>query len=66
MSLRHFHIFFIALSLALLALLTTWSGMHGFPLLCAAGAAGLALGLPYFYWFLGLGAPGQGHPAPNA
>ena len=59
MSLRHFHIVFIVLSLALSALLTAWSGAHGFPVLSASGAAAVALGLPYLYWFLG-------HPAPNA
>lgn len=66
MSLRHFHIFFIILALAVTAFLAAWSGMRGFPVLCAVGAAGLALGLPYLYWFLGSGTPPQGQPAPNA
>lgn len=57
MSLRHFHIVFIACALALLAFMTAWSGARGFPALCAVGAAGLALGLPYLYWFLGQAAP---------
>lgn len=57
MSLRHFHIFFIVLALAMTSFLAAWSGMRGFPVLCAVGAAGLALGLPYLHWFLGQKAP---------
>ena len=66
MSLRQFHVVFIALALAMSSFLAAWSGVRGFPVLCAVGAAGLALGLPYLYWFLGSGTPAQGRPAPNA
>ena len=53
MSLRSFHILLIAAALALLAFLGAWAGARGFSPLSWAAAAGLGLGLPYLYWFMG-------------
>lgn len=66
MGLRHIHIAFIVVCLMFLAFLTAWSGARGFPLLCAAAAAGLALGIPYLNWFLGRGAHEGRSAAPHA
>lgn len=53
MSLRSFHIVLISTALALLAFLGAWAGARGFTPLAVAAAVGLALGLPYLYWFMG-------------
>ena len=55
MSLRSFHILLIATALALSAFLAAWAAARGQQALLASGVAGLAFGLPYFYWFLGRG-----------
>lgn len=53
MSLRSFHIVLIAVALALLAFLASWAAGHGDRALAGSAAAGLAVGLPYLYWFIG-------------
>ncbi|MBI3299798.1 MAG: hypothetical protein HYZ75_16650 [Elusimicrobia bacterium] len=53
MGLRGFHIFLIGTALALMAFLGAWAGSRGLTGLVACSAAGLAVGLPYLYWFLG-------------
>jgi hypothetical protein len=58
MSLRSFHIFFIATALAFLAFLLYWSGrgyvqdgrLEDLPLAVCA-LAGLVVGVPYLVWF---------------
>ena len=55
MSLRAFHILLIATALALLAFLGAWAGARGQHALTAAAVGGLAVGLPYLYWFMGRG-----------
>ena len=59
MSLRSFHIFFVVVSLGLLAFLAAWSGQRvlegaaGFNIALALfSVIGLAMGLPYLQWFL--------------
>lgn len=59
MSLKSFHVFFIATAMALLAFVAYWSGRHlqmgedhGLKVLAAVSAAGLAGGIPYLGWFL--------------
>ncbi|MDE2292520.1 MAG: hypothetical protein KGL53_10600 [Elusimicrobia bacterium] len=55
MSLRAFHILLIAAALAMAAFLTAWAGARGDKALVLAGLAGLGVGLPYLYWFIGHG-----------
>ncbi len=55
MSLRSFHILLITAALALLAFLGAWAGARGQHAVAAAAIGGLALGLPYLYWFMGRG-----------
>lgn len=57
MSLKHFHLFFIACSLTLMAFLLAWTRVQaaaGQPWLglSAAAAVGGTLGLAYLAWFL--------------
>lgn len=57
MSLKHFHLFFIACSLGLMAFVLTWTRAQAaagvaWPGFQAAGLAGAALGLCYLGWFL--------------
>lgn len=52
MSLKYFHLFFIATTLGLMAFVVYWgSGRHSNPLLISAAAA-IVLGLGYLRWFL--------------
>ena len=60
MSLRSFHIVFIAVANAFLAFLLYWAGSRYVQLgapgalpLAAAATLGLAAGLPYLRWFVG-------------
>lgn len=62
MSLRSFHILLITTALALLAFLGAWAAARAQHALGAAAAAGLAIGLPYLYWFMGRG---DGSDAPK-
>ena len=59
MSLKAFHLFFIATALALLAFTAYWSGSrvlagedHGLTAMAAASCLGLLAGFPYLAWFL--------------
>ncbi len=57
MSLKHFHLFFIACSLTLMAYVTAWTRAQAiagqpWPGFQAAGVVGGALGLGYLAWFL--------------
>ena len=59
MSLKSFHILFIAVSLGLMGFLTYWSGtrvMHGQDGLAHGllifGVCGLLVGIPYLGWFV--------------
>lgn len=57
MSLKHFHLVFIAMTLGLMAFLAYWSRLMWLdgapqPGMAAASAAGLAAGLSYLAWFL--------------
>ena len=62
MSLRSFHILFIAVVIVFMAFFTLWFGrliMHGheeFILLGFAAGAGLVAGIPYLAWFIGKGS----------
>jgi len=59
MSLKHFHVFFIATALALLAFTAYWSGQHiaagedhGLKVLEAGSLLLFTAGIPYLGWFL--------------
>ena len=57
MSLKHFHVFFIATSLGLMGFLLYWTGGRalsgaGSWIALLAPGAGFALGLIYLVWFL--------------
>jgi hypothetical protein len=59
MSLKQFHIFFVAVCLGLMAFIARWAillGMHdggnGVQGAAVAAASGLALGVPYLVWFV--------------
>jgi hypothetical protein len=56
-SLKHFHLFFIACSLTLMVFLTVWANGQAaagqpWPAFKACAAAGGALSLAYLGWFL--------------
>jgi hypothetical protein len=51
MSLKHFHLFFIATCVSLMAFLAHWS-RGGHPGLLLVSLAGLAACLGYFKWFI--------------
>ena len=58
MSLKHFHVVFIACSLALMAFLLTWTRAQAaagtpWPGFQASAAVGLAASLAYLAWFVG-------------
>ena len=52
MSLKHFHLFFIACSLALMAYLTAWGRAMNAQGILACGALGCAAALGYLSWFV--------------
>lgn len=59
MSLKAFHLFFIATALALLAFTAYWSGDrvlrgedHGLLAMAVASGLGFLAGVPYLAWFL--------------
>ena len=58
MSLKSFHLFFIATALGMLAYTTYWSGArvlegedHGLMTMGVLSAAAFAAGVPYLVWF---------------
>ena len=58
MSLKSFHMFFIATALSLLAFTTYWSGArvlegedHGLMLMAVFSAVAFTAGIPYLVWF---------------
>jgi hypothetical protein len=52
MSLKHFHLFFIACSLALMAYLAAWGRAQGAHGILACGTLGCAAALGYLSWFV--------------
>ena len=52
MSLKHFHIFFIALALGLLAFTAYWAHTNDFHGMAVVSALGFLAGLPYSGWYL--------------
>jgi hypothetical protein len=59
MSLKQFHVFFVAVCLALMAFIARWAILHGMQDggnvvmgAAVAAAAGIAAGVPYLVWFV--------------
>lgn len=52
MSLRHFHLVFIAASLLLMGFLLSFARSHGAVLPGVAGALGLFAMVPYLAWYI--------------
>lgn len=52
MGLRHFHLFFIACSLSLMAVVFRFAGLQQDMALKAVAAGGAVLGLAYLGWFV--------------
>lgn len=52
MSLKHFHLFFIACSIGLMAFLLNWSKAHGANGLGVAAWIGAVASVAYLAWFV--------------